>query len=109
MEITTKEINGVQVITFEGKIDTNTAPDVEKAFLEQLEAGKVKLLANFEKLSFISSAGLRVLLVTAKKAKAQEGELKVCSMNETVKEVFDISGFSTILQVYTTEKEALGE
>ena len=108
MEITTKEANGFHVVLFDGKIDSITAPEVEAAFVSLLDAGNARLLANFESLSFISSAGLRVLLATAKKAKAQSGELKVCGLNETVKEVFDISGFATILQVYVTEDEALG-
>lgn len=109
MEITTKEVDGVQIIEFNGKIDTNTAPEAEKVFMGLLDAGQFRLLANFEHLSFISSAGLRVLLATAKKAKAQSGELKVCCMNETVKEVFDISGFATILQVFVTEEDALSK
>jgi anti-anti-sigma factor len=107
MDITTTQIDGVQVVAFNGKIDTNTAPEAEKAFTELLEAGQANLLANFEDLSFISSAGLRVLLATAKKAKTQSGELKVCAMNDTVKEIFDISGFATILKVYDSQEDAL--
>ena len=107
MEITTTTISDVQVVAFTGKVDTNTAPEVEQAFLALLEAGHADLLANFENLSFISSAGLRVLLVTAKKAKAKSGELRVCCMNETVKEIFDISGFATILNVFDSQEEAL--
>ena len=107
MEITTTDVNGVQVVSINGKIDTGTAPDVEKAMQELLEQGNANILANFEQLSFISSAGLRVLLATAKKAKAQSGELKVCSLNDTVKEVFDISGFGTILKFYDSQEAAL--
>lgn len=107
MEITTTENNGIQVVAINGKIDTNTAPEVEQAFVNLLDAGQAHLLANFENLSFISSAGLRVLLATAKKAKLQSGGLKVCCLNETVQEVFDISGFATILQVFATQEEAL--
>jgi len=109
MDISTKEINGIQVVEFNGKIDSNTAPEVEQAFMSLLDSGQANLLANFENLSFISSAGLRVLLSTAKKAKASSGELRVCSLNETVQEVFDISGFSTILPVFSSEDEALNK
>ncbi|MFT7366101.1 MAG: anti-sigma B factor antagonist [Marinobacter psychrophilus] len=107
MEITIKEANGVQIVAVNGKIDTNTAPEVELAFIKLLEAGQFNLLADFENLSFISSAGLRVLLATAKKAKLQSGGLKVCCLNATVQEVFDISGFASILQVFATQEEAL--
>ena len=62
---------------------------------------------NLEKLDYISSAGLRVLLATAKKLKAIGGELRVCSLNEIVTEVFDITGFDLILTVLPSESEAL--
>ena len=73
-----------------------------------IDAGAQKLLVNFENLDYISSAGLRILLATAKKLKASQGDLKICWLNETVQEVFDISGFATILSVSKTEEEALG-
>ncbi len=69
--------------------------------------GATKLVVNFEKLDYISSAGLRILLAAAKQLKGNSGELRICSLNETVKEVFDISGFTTILTVTKTEPEAL--
>ena len=72
-----------------------------------IEGGAQKILVNFEKLEYISSAGLRVLLTTAKQLKAVDGELRVSGLNEIVKEVFDISGFMTILKVFGSESEAL--
>ena len=62
---------------------------------------------NFEKLDYISSAGLRVLLTAAKQLKRVDGELRICSLNEVVAEVFDISGFTTIFKVFRSESEAL--
>jgi anti-sigma B factor antagonist len=62
---------------------------------------------NFEKLQYISSAGLRILLAAAKQLKAADGELRICDLNEVVKEVFDISGFSTIFKIFENETEAL--
>jgi anti-anti-sigma factor len=59
------------------------------------------------KLDFISSAGLRVLLATAQELKQDGGDLRVCSLNESVKEVFDLSGFSTLLMVLENEETAL--
>jgi anti-anti-sigma factor len=58
-------------------------------------------------MEFISSAGLRVLLATAQELQKAGGELRVCNLNEEVNEVFDISGFSTILMVFKDESEAL--
>lgn len=107
MKIETRESQDIQIVAFEGNLDTNTSPEAESKINELIDAGKQKLLVNFEQLNFISSAGLRVLLATVKKLNASGGELRICSLNPTVQEVFDISGFVTILSVKSTEEEAL--
>jgi anti-sigma B factor antagonist len=108
MEISISESGDVRIFSFQGNLDTATAPEAESQINGLLEAGAQKLLVNFENLDYISSAGLRVLLATAKKLKPGGGDLKICCLNQTVQEVFDISGFSTILSVTATEEEALG-
>jgi anti-sigma B factor antagonist len=108
MEISVTESGDVRILSFQGNLDTNTSPHAESEINSLIDAGAQKLLVNFEKLDYISSAGLRILLATAKKLKASEGDLKICGLNETVQEVFDISGFATILSVTKTEDEALG-
>jgi len=108
MEISITESGDVRILAFQGNLDTNTSPDAENEINGLIEAGAQKLLVNFENLDYISSAGLRILLATAKKLKASQGDLKICCLNETVQEVFDISGFATILSVSKTEEEALG-
>ena len=107
MKIETRESQGIQIVAFEGNLDTNTSPEAESKINELINAGKQKLLVNFEQLNFISSAGLRVLLATVKKLNASSGDLRICALNATVQEVFDISGFVTILSVKSTEEEAL--
>jgi anti-sigma B factor antagonist len=107
MKIEIRESQGVQIVAFEGNLDTNTSPEAEKKINELIDAGKQKLLVNFEQLNFIASSGLRVLLATVKKLNASGGDLRICSLNPTVQEVFDISGFVTILNVKSTEEEAL--
>ena len=107
MKIETRESQGIQIVSFEGNLDTNTSPEAESKINEFIDAGKQKLLVNFEQLNFISSAGLRVLLATVKKLNVSGGDLRICSLNATVQEVFDISGFVTILSVKSTEEEAL--
>ena len=62
---------------------------------------------DFSSLNYISSAGLRVLLGIAKKVGAKGGGLRTFGLNQTVREVFDISGFSTILPVFPSESDAL--
>ena len=106
MNLTHSEKNGYNVIEFEGSLDTVTSPAVEKEINELISKGTLKFVFNFEKTKYMSSSGLRVLLATAKKLKGK-GELKISNLNEVITEVFDVSGFSTILNVYKTEEEAL--
>ena len=107
MEVTVKEVNEVSVLSFEGNLDTNTAPQAQEQIDQLIDGGSSRILINFNELNYISSAGLRVLLATAKKLKAASGDLKICGLNQTVQEVFDISGFSSILSVVATEEDAL--
>jgi len=106
MKLTHNDKNGYRVIEFEGSLDTATSPEVEKEINALMEEGVEKFVLNFEKTRYMSSAGLRVLLATAKKLKGK-GELKISNLNAMIEEVFEISGFSTILNVYKTEEEAL--
>lgn len=107
MNITLEEKDGVAVARFEGNLDTNTAPEAQERLDEVIAQGTSKVLVDFEALDYISSAGLRVLLATAKKLRGSGGNLRLCGLNETVNEVFEISGFSTIFAVFTSESEAL--
>jgi anti-anti-sigma factor len=107
MKIEVRDSNDVKILEFEGNLDTNTSPDAEAKLNELIDNGSQKLLINFGKLAFISSAGLRVLLATAKKLKGTGGNLRICALNPTVQEVFDISGFGSILSVSSSESEAL--
>jgi anti-sigma B factor antagonist len=108
MEVKVRDEGDTKVVMLDGKLDTNTTPTVEAEVNAVLDAGAAKLLINFEQVSYISSSGLRLLLATAKRLKREDGSLKVCSLNEMATEVFEVSGFSSILNVYATEKDALG-
>ena len=107
MQISVKTTNEVKILAFEGKLDTGTSPDAQQQLTRLIEAGGNRFLVNFEKLDYISSSGLRVLLTTAKQLKGVDGELRICNPNEVVMEVFEISGFTTIFKVFGSESEAL--
>jgi anti-sigma B factor antagonist len=107
MNISTREEGEVTVVGVEGNLDTNTAPDAQQHLDGLQDNGVRKILVNFETLDYISSAGLRVLLATAKRLGTSGGSLRICGLNETVNEVFEISGFSVILSVFGDEAEAL--
>jgi anti-sigma B factor antagonist len=92
-----KQQNGTALtLALEGRLDTVTSPDLEKE-LKDLE-GVDTLTLDFSNLAYISSAGLRVLL-SAHKAMSAKGGMKVTKVNEIVREVFDVTGFSDILSI----------
>ena len=107
MNISTTTIDAVTVVRLQGNLDTSTAPHAQTSLNELVDGGASKILVNLGEVDFVSSAGLRILLATAKKLRGSNGELRVSNLNETVNEVFEISGFSTILSVFPTEAEAL--
>ncbi len=107
MQISVRTENEVKVLEFNGKLDTQGFPDAEEQLSELIEKGEMKILVNFEKLDYISSAGLRVLLIAAKQLIPGGGEIRICCLNDVVKEIFNISGFVTIFKVFGNESEAL--
>ena len=108
LEVNANEVNDVVIVKLLGNLDTNTAPDAEAEINKWLENGALKMVINLEQTNYVSSAGLRIFLATAKKITASGGVLKLCGANDVVQEILDISGFSTILDVKKTEEEALG-
>ena len=84
-------------VALEGRLDTTTAPMLE-AELKAALNGVTELIMDFEKLDYISSAGLRVLL-SAHKAMSAKGGMKVTNVNEIVQEVFEVTGFADILNI----------
>ncbi len=99
MEIRTRKEANATVITITGRLDAITAPEYEKKVQELINAGDTRLVVDFEQLDYISSAGLRGLLVTAKLLKARAGQVRFANVRGAVKEVFDISGFNSIFQM----------
>lgn len=93
-----RDQNGTALtIALEGRLDTVTAPELEEELKNSLDAA-TELTLDFEKLDYISSAGLRVLL-SAHKAMSKKGGMKVRNANEMVREVFDVTGFADILDI----------
>jgi anti-anti-sigma factor len=107
MDISIEQVAATTVARFSGDLDTSTSPAALEALDALVDEGKHNLLVNLRKVGFVSSAGLRILLATAKRLNKTDGALKVSDLNETVQEVFEISGFISILDVYKTEEEAL--
>jgi len=109
MEIQKKEEGDITLLELIGNLDTNTAPVAEKAVNEAIDLGVMKLLFDLSKTGFVSSAGLRVFLVATKKISAKGGAVKLCAPNEVVKEILEISGFTTIIDVRSSVEQGIDE
>jgi anti-sigma B factor antagonist len=107
MEITVDEVGDIRVVRIAGNLDTQTSPVTEEQLTQLIQDGATKILLDFEKLNYISSSGLRVLLVAHKRLEGNSGQVRICNPNTMVREVFDTSGFSDIFSVYGSQAEAL--
>ncbi|MFH7325853.1 STAS domain-containing protein [Desulfurivibrio sp. C05AmB] len=96
MNIQTKKEANVTVATITGRLDAVTTSEYEKRINELIAQGEIAFILDFGGLDYISSAGLRGLLTTAKQLKAKGGQVRFANVKGAVKEVFDISGFGTI-------------
>ena len=93
-----KNLNGTELtVTIVGRLDTTTAPQLEAEFNQNLD-GVEKLVLDFAELEYLSSAGLRVLLA-AQKIMNKQGEMIIRNVNETINEIFEVTGFIDILTI----------
>ncbi len=98
MDVNEETIDGVLVVSPSGRLDSNTSPEFETYLFGRLEETP-SLVIRFADVDYISSAGLRVMLMAAKKVKQLGGRLVLCDIGEPIREVFEISGFLSILEV----------
>jgi anti-anti-sigma factor len=107
MDINTRKENNITVITVTGRMDAVTAPVFEKSLSELIAQGEHTFVVNLSALEYISSAGLRSILASAKQLKSKNGEIIFAGLRGAVEEVFKISGFHSIFKVFDTEEKAL--
>ena len=97
MNINIEKENGITLMKLEGRLDTTTAPELEKAINNEGDALK-SLVLDFKGVDYISSAGLRVLLTAQKKMNAQ-GQMELNNVSEAVMDIFEMTGFADILVI----------
>ena len=101
-----KEANP-SVLALDGRLDANTAKDLERFLKEVLDQEQFDVLIDCEDLSYISSAGLRVLLSTASECSKKFGKVALCTLSPHIRQIFEISGFVDIFPVFESRNEAL--
>ncbi len=101
MNIEQTKIGETRVFTPEGNLDAQTEKAFRDSVLENIDSGEKSILLDFSKISYASSAGLRAILIIAKKQKESGGKLAVCGLHDSVAEIFSVSGFDTIVDIYS--------
>jgi len=107
MDLQTKIENNAIVVTISGRLDAVTAPEYEKKIRELIESGNIYMVVDFEHLDYISSAGLRGLLVMVKLLNAKGGRVCLANVNGNVHSVFDMCGLTALFKMENSVAEAL--
>jgi stage II sporulation protein AA (anti-sigma F factor antagonist) len=97
----------IQVVRPQGRLDSASSPAFEKDLIGNIDGGSRLMVLDLSGLQYISSAGLRVLLLAAKRMKSGGGRLALCSLSRQISEVFEISGFNSILDIYPSYDDAV--
>jgi len=107
MDIFDNYESGIVKLKITGRLDAESSILAEKKVREILNSGKTRLLFDCSDLEYISSAGLRVILMAIKELRVKEGKVVLCSLNEYVKEVFEVSNFASIIPITDSVPEGL--
>ena len=95
------------LVSVEGRVDTTNAGEFEKTMMGILDEGALRIVLDCTALNYLSSSGLRVFLVVQKKMMASKGHFSLCSLQPGIKEIFDISGFSSIFTIFPHKEAAI--
>lgn len=98
--------DNVLIVTLPERLDTNNAPATDSSVMSEIDSDNTRVVIDCSNTKFISSAGLRVILKVAKLLHKQNGALALCGLNDEISEVFEISGFMTLVKVYPSFAEA---
>ncbi|MDY0189236.1 MAG: STAS domain-containing protein [Desulfuromonas sp.] len=107
MEFTNTKLADNYVVDVAGRLDATTATEFEKQCDQWLAAEEYSILVDMSGVEYISSAGLRGILTSAKKLKAQGGNIRFCALQGMVADVFKMSGFSAMFQVFDSKDQAI--
>ncbi len=107
LEIQVEEVGEKRIIRLIGRLDGTSMQQAEDVFIQLASSGITHFIYDLSRLDYISSAGLRVMLLSVKKTRAAGGKLALYGLIDNVSEIFRISGFSTIFTIVDSEAEAL--
>lgn len=107
MQISTRQSYDVLVVDMEGRLDSKSSGYSYDEMVAIAQGNTKQVVVNLAQMEFITSAGLRVLLMASKLLKSGGGDLKLCNPNPLVKDVLETAGFDSLIHLYATEAEAV--
>lgn len=107
MKIEVQKVGDTIVVALEGRLDTTNYNELEEQLSGLMEKDEKKILLDIGSLDYISSSGLRILLMYLKKLRAAQGSFMLCGMKPEIREIFEISGFINIFKIYSDRQSAL--
>lgn len=107
MECIEERQNDITILGLRGRMDSVTSRTVEEKLLSLIDSGERHLIVDCAELAYVSSAGLRVFLMAAKRVTQVKGKMILTTLNQDVRQVFDLTGFSSILQICHSREEAI--
>lgn len=102
-----KHHENITILDLNGFLDAHTSVELEKCFEEIISKENYKIIVNFEKLSYISSAGLGVFMAFIEAARDNSGDIKLCAMSDKIYNIFDMLGFPILFEIYKEQKSAI--
>jgi anti-sigma B factor antagonist len=105
--INKKQQDNITILNLNGFLDAHTSVELEKYFDDILSEENYKIVVNFEKLTYISSAGLGVFMAFIETARNNSGDIKLCAMSDKIYNIFDMLGFPILFEIYKEEKSAI--
>ena len=107
MDIQEERKGEVVVLNIHGRLDSTNYVELENTISKLIDKNEKKILVDCKYLDYVSSSGLRVFLMGLKKMNTIQGKFLICSLQDSIKEIFDISGFTGIFSLYDSQGEAL--
>jgi anti-sigma B factor antagonist len=107
MELIEKKTEKCMIIGIKGRLDTINYSILEKRLTELLDQNIDRILINCAQMDYVSSSGLRILLMALKRITMIKGKFVLCNLQENIREIFEISGFTTIFEIHPNEEDAL--
>lgn len=114
MEITHRRMNRVDLLAVAGRVDAATAPQLKQQIDALFDEGRYRIVLDLAQLEYISSPGLRVLIEARKRAREwkftdlEGGDIRIANLPPRIKEVFDLTGFTSLFELYNDTVEAVG-